>query len=79
MGVCFSGGVVADEQSNPLVSRSIGVLVILSGFLLELAAFDFQWTYLFVQNIFGYVPNVFAAPPALLVGNVGARFLSRVE
>jgi Conserved TM helix len=60
-----------------LVSRSIGAGVILSGFLLGLAAFDFQWTYLFVQTIFGYIPNVFAALLILLVGNVVARFLAR--
>lgn len=60
-----------------LVSRSIGVLVIVSGFLLGLAAFDFQWTYLFVQSIVGYIPNVFAALLVLLVGNVIARFFAR--
>jgi hypothetical protein len=60
-----------------LVSRCIAVLVIISGFLIGIAAFDFQWTYLFVQNIFGYIPNVLAALLVLLVGNVIARFLAR--
>jgi hypothetical protein len=60
-----------------LVSRSIGALVVVSGFLLGFAAFDFQWTYLFVQNIFAYIPNVFAALLVLLVGNIVARFLGR--
>ena len=60
-----------------LVSRSVGALVIVSGFLLGLAAFDFQWTKLFVLNIFGYMPNVLAALLVLLIGNVIARFLAR--
>jgi Mechanosensitive ion channel, conserved TM helix len=60
-----------------LVSRSIAVLVIVSGFLIGIAAFDFQWTSLFVQSIFGYIPNVLAALLVLLIGNVIARFLAR--
>jgi len=60
-----------------LVSRSIATLVILSGFLIGIAAFDFEWTYLFVQSIFAYIPNVLAALLVLLVGNVIARFLAR--
>jgi len=60
-----------------LVSRSIGVLVIISGFLIGIAAFDFDWTYLFVQKVFAYIPDVLAALLVLLVGNVAARFLAR--
>jgi hypothetical protein len=60
-----------------LVSRSIAAFVILSGFLIGIAAFDFEWTYLFVQSIFSYIPNVFAALLLLFVGNVIARFLAR--
>ena len=60
-----------------LVSRSIAALVIVSGFLIGIAAFDFAWTYLFVQSIFAYIPNVIAAFLVLLVGNVIARFLAR--
>ena len=60
-----------------LVSRSIATLVILSGFLIGIAAFDFEWTYLFVQSIFAYIPNVLAALLVLLIGNVIARFLAR--
>jgi len=59
------------------VSRSVGALVILTGFVLGLAALDFQWTYLFVQNIIGYIPNVLAALLVLLVGTIVARFLAR--
>ena len=60
-----------------LVSRSIATLVIVSGFLIGIAAFDFEWTYLLVQSIFAYIPNVLAALLVLLVGNVIARFLAR--
>jgi Conserved TM helix len=60
-----------------LASRSLAALVILTGFLIGIAAFDFEWTYLLVQNIFAYIPNVLAALLVLLVGNIIARFLGR--
>lgn len=60
-----------------LISRSVGALVMVSGFLIGVAAFDFDWTYLFVQKVFAYIPDVFAALVVLLVGNVVARFLAR--
>jgi hypothetical protein len=60
-----------------LVSRSLAALVIVSGFLIGVAAFDFEWTYWFVQTIFAYLPNVVAAFVILLVGNIIARFLAR--
>src|SRR5215471_12837193 len=60
-----------------LVSRTIAVLVIVSGFLIGIAAFDFEWTYLLVQSVFAYIPNVLAALLVLLVGNIIARFLAR--
>jgi len=60
-----------------LVSRSIVVLVIVSGFLIGVSAFDFEATSLFVQKVFAYIPDVVAALVVLLVGNVVARFLAR--
>ena len=60
-----------------LISRSVAALVIISGFLIGIAAFDFDWTYLFVQKMFAYIPDVLAALLVLLVGNVLARFLAR--
>jgi len=60
-----------------LISRSAAVLVMISGFLIGIAAFDFDWTYLFVQKIFAYIPVVLAALLVLFVGNVLARFLAR--
>jgi hypothetical protein len=60
-----------------LLSRSLAALVIVSGFLIGIAAFDLEWTYLFVQSILAYIPNVLAACLVLLIGNVIARFLAR--
>jgi hypothetical protein len=60
-----------------LVSRSLATLVIVIGFLIGIAAFDFEWTYLSVQSIFAYIPNVLAAALVFLVGNIIARFLAR--
>ena len=60
-----------------LISRSVAALVMISGFLIGIAAFDFDWTYLFVQKMFAYIPDVLAALVVLLVGNVLARFLAR--
>jgi len=65
------------KSPTRLVSRSMAALVIVSGFLIGIAAFDFEWTYLFVQSIFAYIPNILAALLILLVGNVIARFLAR--
>jgi hypothetical protein len=60
-----------------LVSRSLATLVIVTGFLIGIAAFDFEWTSMLVQSIFAYIPNVLAAVLVLLVGNIIARFLAR--
>ena len=65
------------QSPTRLISRSIAALVVLVGFLIGIAAFNFEWTFLFVQNIFAYIPNVLAAFLVLLVGNVIARFLGR--
>jgi len=60
-----------------LVSRTLAILVIVSGFLIGVAAFDFDWTYWSVQTIFAYIPNVVAGLAIWLVGNIIARFLAR--
>ncbi|HLV95750.1 MAG TPA: hypothetical protein VKS44_11205 [Candidatus Acidoferrales bacterium] len=60
-----------------LVSRSIAFLVILTGFLIGIAAFDAQWTSLFAQSIFAYIPRIVGAVLVLMVGGVIARFLGR--
>lgn len=60
-----------------LVSRSIAFLVILTGFLIGIAAFDAQWTSLLAQSIFAYIPRIVGAVLVLMVGGVIARFLGR--
>jgi len=59
------------------VSRSIFVLVILAGFLIGIAAFDFEWTSLLVRSILTYIPNIVGAVLVLLVGTIIARFVAR--
>lgn len=59
------------------VSRTVAFLVILTGFLIGIAAFDAELTSLLVRTIFAYVPNVLGAILVLLVGNIIARFLAR--
>jgi len=59
------------------VSRSILILVILAGFLIGIAAFDFEWTSLLVRSILAYIPNVVGAVLVLLVGTIIARFVGR--
>jgi Conserved TM helix len=59
------------------VSRSILALVILAGFLIGIAAFNFEWTSLLVRSILAYIPNIVGAGLVLLVGNVIARFVAR--
>ncbi len=60
-----------------LVSRTVAFLVIITGFLIGIAAFDAESTSLLVRSVFAYIPNVVAAILVLLVGNLVARFLAR--
>ena len=60
-----------------LVSRTVACLVIVTGFLIGIAAFDAESTSLLVQSIFAYIPNIVGAMLVLLVGNLVARFLAR--
>jgi hypothetical protein len=60
-----------------LVSRSIFLLVILAGFLIGIAAFDFEWTSLLVSSVLAYIPNIVGAVLVLLVGSLMARFVAR--
>jgi Mechanosensitive ion channel, conserved TM helix len=60
-----------------LVSRSIAFLVILTGFLIGIAAFDAQWTSMLAQSVFAYIPRIVGAVLVLLVGGIVARFLGR--
>jgi hypothetical protein len=60
-----------------LVSRTVVCVVILSGFLIGIAAFDAESTSLLVRSVFAYIPNIVGAILVLLVGSVIASFLAR--
>jgi hypothetical protein len=60
-----------------LVSRTTAWLVIMTGFLIGIAAFDAESTSLLVRNVFAYIPNVVGAILVLLVGSIVASFLAR--
>src|ERR1039458_54642 len=66
-----------NKSPTLLVSRSVALLVILTGLLIGIAAFDAELTSLFVRNVFAYIPNIVGALFVLLVGNIVARFLAR--
>jgi len=59
------------------LSRTIFVLVIMTGFLIGIAAFDFEWTSVLVRSILAYIPNIIGAALVLLVGSIIARFVAR--
>ena len=65
------------NSPSRLVSRATACLVILSGFLIGIAAFDAESTSLLVRSVFAYIPNVVGAFLVLLVGTIVARFLAR--
>jgi hypothetical protein len=60
-----------------LVSRTVACIVILSGFLIGIAAFDAESTSLLIRSVFAYIPNIVGAIFVLLVGSVIASFLAR--
>jgi len=60
-----------------LVSRTVACLVILTGLLIGVAAFDAESTSLLVRNVFAYIPNLVGAMLVLLFGSIVASFLAR--
>jgi len=60
-----------------LVSRTTACLVIITGFLIGIAAFDAESTSLLVRSVFAYIPNIVGAILVLLVGSIVASFLAR--
>jgi Conserved TM helix len=60
-----------------LAARALFLLVVLTGFLIGVAAFDFAWTSLFVRSILSYIPNIIGAVLVLVVGTIIARFVAR--
>lgn len=65
------------KSPSVLVARCIATLVILTGFLIGVSAFDAELTSLLVRSVFAYVPNILGAMLVLLVGSIIARFLGR--
>ena len=65
------------KSPSILVSRFVAALVIMTGLLIGVSAFDAELTSLFVQSVFAYVPNIVGAMLVLLLGNIIARFLAR--
>ena len=60
-----------------LVSRTVACAVVITGFLIGIAAFDAESTSLLVRSVFAYIPNIVGAILVLLVGTIVARFLAR--
>jgi len=60
-----------------LVSRTTAILVILTGLLIGIAAFDAESTSLLVRSVFAYIPNIIGAILVLLIGSLIASFLAR--
>jgi hypothetical protein len=65
------------KSPSILVSRFVAALVIMTGLLIGVSAFDAELTSLFVHSVFAYVPNIVGAMLVLLLGNIIARFLAR--
>jgi hypothetical protein len=60
-----------------LISRGIALLVIVTGLLVGISAFDGNLTTQLVQTVFAYLPNVLGALLVLFIGNIAARFIAR--
>lgn len=60
-----------------LVTRVVGWIVILMGFVLGLAAFDATLTSELALRLLSYLPNVVAAVLVIFVGSVVARYVAR--
>jgi Conserved TM helix len=60
-----------------LVSRVVAGLVILTGLLIGVSAFNAELTSSLVRSVLDYLPNIVGAMVVLLVGNIIARFLAR--
>jgi hypothetical protein len=60
-----------------VVTRAVSWVIMLVGLLIGISAFDATLTTQLAQQLFGYLPNVFAALILLLGGTIASRFLSR--
>jgi Mechanosensitive ion channel, conserved TM helix len=66
-----------NKSPSLLVTRTVSWLIVLTGFLIGIAAFDASITSEIAMRLFRYLPNVVAAVALFLLGNVFARFLAR--
>jgi hypothetical protein len=60
-----------------LASRTTAILVIITGFLIGVAAFDAESTSLLIRSVFAYIPNIVGAILVLLIGTLIASFMAR--
>lgn len=65
------------KSPSLLVSRAVAGLVIMTGLLIGVSAFDAELTSLLVRSVVAYIPNIVGAMLVLLLGNIIARFLAR--
>lgn len=65
------------KSPSVLVSRCVATLVIMTGLLVGVSAFDAELTSLLARSVFAYIPNILGAMLVLLVGSIIARFLGR--
>ncbi|HEY4767142.1 MAG TPA: hypothetical protein VIH75_25965 [Candidatus Sulfotelmatobacter sp.] len=65
------------KSPSVLVSRFVAAVVVLTGLLIGVSAFDAELTSLLVRSVFAYVPNILGALLVLLAGIIIARFLAR--
>lgn len=65
------------KSPSVLVSRFVAALVVVTGLLIGVSAFDAELTSLLVRSVFAYVPNILGALLVLLAGSIIARFLAR--
>jgi hypothetical protein len=60
-----------------LATRTVTLIVLITGLLVGLSAFNGESTSLFVRSVLAYIPNILGAVLVLVVGNTVARFLAR--
>lgn len=75
----FTSGPEWGESTSPtiLVGRVVSTVIVITGFLIGIAAFDATLTSELALRMFAYLPNVLAALLVLLVGTLLAKFLAR--
>jgi ABC-type multidrug transport system fused ATPase/permease subunit len=75
----FSSPAERSRNRNPtaVVTSVITAVIVASGLLIGIEAFDSELTSALVRSVFSYLPNIVGALFVLFVGVVAARFLSR--